>query len=79
MTKGVKTGASSKLLTHCRQELIHAAWELLLDDDFVEGYRLGWVIKCEDGVTRRLFPRIFTYSADYPEKCATPFIHEDVV
>ncbi|TBU36276.1 hypothetical protein BD309DRAFT_1073507, partial [Dichomitus squalens] len=27
------------------------------------------LIVCGDGVTRRVFPRIFTYSADYPEKC----------
>jgi hypothetical protein len=27
------------------------------------------VLKCADGVLRRIFPRIFTYSADYPEKC----------
>jgi hypothetical protein len=47
---------------------MHGAWELLLDDEFIEGYRLGWVVKCEDGVVRRLFPRILTYSADYPEK-----------
>jgi Plavaka transposase len=47
---------------------MHAAWRLLLDDDFKEGWRNGWVIKCADGVIRRIFPRIFTYSADYPEK-----------
>jgi hypothetical protein len=26
------------------------------------------VIKCVDGIVRRIFPRFFTYSADYPEK-----------
>jgi hypothetical protein len=26
------------------------------------------VIKCCDGEWRRFYPRIFTYSADYPEK-----------
>ena len=26
------------------------------------------MISCADGVIRRVFPRIFTYSADYPEK-----------
>jgi hypothetical protein len=31
-------------------------------------YRDGMIVKCSDGVQRRLFPRIFTYSADYPEK-----------
>ncbi|KIJ40567.1 hypothetical protein M422DRAFT_256540 [Sphaerobolus stellatus SS14] len=31
-------------------------------------YREGIVIKCVDGVTRRVYLRLFTYSADYPEK-----------
>lgn len=56
------------LLTHCRRELIHAVWAVLLDDDFVNEYKNGIVITCLDGVKRRVFPRIFTYSADYPEK-----------
>ena len=56
------------ILTHCRRELIHAVWRLLLDDDFVHAYKYGIVIKCHDGIERRVYPRIFTYSADYPEK-----------
>ena len=40
----------------------------LLDDDFIKAYREGIIIKCSDGIMRRVFPRIFTYSADYPEK-----------
>ena len=56
------------MLTHCKWELIHAMWRILLDDEFVEAYDNGIVIKCFDGVTRQLYPRIFTYSADYPEK-----------
>ncbi len=47
---------------------MHAVWRVLLDDDFIEAYRHGIIIKCPDGVVRRVFPRIFTYSADYPEK-----------
>lgn len=31
----------------------------------------GLVITCADDVTRRIFPRFFTYSADYPEKFVT--------
>ena len=31
-------------------------------------YVHGIVIKCCDGVLRRFYPRLFTYSADYPEK-----------
>jgi hypothetical protein len=47
---------------------MQAVWRLLLDDEFLEAYTHGLVIKCVDGITRRVFPRIFTYSADYPEK-----------
>jgi Plavaka transposase len=43
-------------------------WLLMLDEAFVEAYTHGMLISCGDGVTRRIFPRIFTYAADYPEK-----------
>jgi len=56
------------ILTHCRRELMHAVWCVLLDDDFLHAYKYGIVIKCHDGIERRVYPRIFTYSADYPEK-----------
>jgi hypothetical protein len=56
------------LKTHCRRELMHEVWCLLMDDVFLQAYRHGIVIVCIDGVTRRVYPRIFTYSADYPEK-----------
>ena len=59
---------SADLLTHCRRELFHAVWRILLDDEFLEAYKHGIVIQCADGVFRRVYPRIFTYSADYPEK-----------
>jgi len=39
-----------------------------LDDKFLEAYNHGVIVKCADGIVRRIFPRIFTYSADYPEK-----------
>ena len=62
-----KTGMAS-LHTHCRRELFHSCWEILLDEEFLHAYRHGIILKCADGVLRRIFPRIFTYSADYPEK-----------
>ncbi|KAL1749401.1 hypothetical protein FB107DRAFT_280858 [Schizophyllum commune] len=31
-------------------------------------YKYGIVVRCLDGIERRVYPRIFTYSADYPEK-----------
>ena len=54
--------------THMRRELVQAVWRLLLDDDFVEAWKSGIKIACGDGILRRVFPRVFTYSADYPEK-----------
>ena len=57
-----------EILTHCRRELFHAVWKVLLDDAFLHVYKYGIVIKCHDGVERRVYPRIFTYAADYPEK-----------
>jgi hypothetical protein len=57
-----------EFITHCRRELIHAQWQLLLDQEFLDAYRHGIVIECPDDVKRRFYPRIFTYSADYPEK-----------
>ena len=46
-----------------------AAWLILLQDpEFLDAYVNGMIVDCIDGVRRRLFPRFFTYSADYPEK-----------
>jgi hypothetical protein len=57
------------VLTHCKRELMQACWGMILDDDeFLEAYIHGVVVECADGIMRRLYPRIFTYSADYPEK-----------
>ncbi|KJA19627.1 hypothetical protein HYPSUDRAFT_143405, partial [Hypholoma sublateritium FD-334 SS-4] len=61
-------GPSEDVLTHCRRELMHAVWTLLLDEEFMYAYEHGIIIECPDGVSRRFYPRIFTYSADYPEK-----------
>jgi hypothetical protein len=60
--------ATAAILTHLKRELIHKIWTFLLDQDFMYAYEHGIVIYCLDGVLRRIFPRFFTYSADYPEK-----------
>ncbi|KAG1811133.1 uncharacterized protein BJ212DRAFT_1579186 [Suillus subaureus] len=60
--------ATAEMLTYCRQELMQAIWLLLMDDDFMHAYEFGVVIKCLDGISRRVFPQFFSYSADYPEK-----------
>lgn len=49
---------------------MHAVWALLLDEEFMHAYEHGIIIECPDGISRRFYPRIFTYSADYPEKWA---------
>ena len=58
----------SQLMAHCRRELVQAVWKYILDDDFIHAMINGVVVVCHDGIKRRIYPRIFTYSADYPEK-----------
>ena len=62
------TSATVGVLTHCKRELMQAIWSFLLDSDFIEAYTSGMVLKFPDGVLRRVFLRLFTYAADYPEK-----------
>lgn len=47
---------------------MHEVWRLLLDDEFLEAYKHGIVLECADNMFRRIYPRIFTHSADYQEK-----------
>jgi hypothetical protein len=56
------------ILTHCHRELMHSVWKFLLDDEFLHAYKFRMVLRCQDGIERRVYPRILTYSADYPEK-----------
>ena len=60
--------ASPPLITFCRRQLMHECWSKLLDDDFCHAYAHGTLIKFTDGLTCHVYPCIFTYSADYPEK-----------
>lgn len=55
-------------MTHCKRELMQAVYQILLNDEFMHAYKHGIVMKFADGILRRLFPRLFTYSADYQEK-----------
>ena len=50
---------------------MQSVWRILLDDEFTDAYENGFVITFPDGIQRRVFPRFFTYSADYPEKCVS--------
>ena len=36
--------------------------------EFIKAYQHGIVVNWMDGLERRFYPRILTYSADYPEK-----------
>ncbi len=59
---------SAAVLRLLKHDLMQKIWLLLLDDEFMDAYTHGIKLICSDGVIRRIFPRIFTYSADYPEK-----------
>lgn len=59
---------NGKFLAHCQRELTHEQWKIILDDEFIHAYEHGLVIECCDGLMRRFYPRIFSYSADYKEK-----------
>jgi hypothetical protein len=61
------------ILTHCRRELVHGVWKFLLDEDFQHAYKYGIVVQGRDQIERRVYPRIVTYSADYPEKLVVSF------
>ncbi|GBE86159.1 hypothetical protein SCP_0900360 [Sparassis crispa] len=65
-TFGIAT--TTAILKYCKRELMQAIWMLLLDPEFMRAYEHGILILCGDEILRRLFPRFFTYSADYPEK-----------
>ena len=58
--------ASLKQLKH---DIMQGIWSSLLNcPDFVDVHTNGLVILCGDGRWRRLFPRLFAYSADYVER-----------
>jgi hypothetical protein len=59
---------SPAFFAHCARELAHAQWAALIDDELVNACEHGMVVTCNDGIVRRVYPRFFTYSADYPEK-----------
>ena len=53
---------------------MHGVWKFLLDEDFIHAYKYGMVVKCVDGIECWVYPRFFTYSADYPEKYMIFFV-----
>lgn len=59
---------SADIMAHLKRELMHGIWDLLLSPEFIHAYVHGIVVKCYDGIERLIFPRFFTYGADYPGK-----------
>lgn len=47
---------------------MQSIWRLLLNEEFIQAYHFGLIVECADNTVHRIFPRIYTYSADYPEK-----------
>jgi hypothetical protein len=57
------------MMSHCRRELFQALMKLiLLDEEFITACQDGILVTCSDGVLRRIFLRLMSYSADYPER-----------
>ena len=61
--------ASAETLRYLKHALMHEILLLILDEKFMNAYVHGIIVKCGDGILRRLFPWFFCYIADYPEKC----------
>ncbi|KAF8550589.1 hypothetical protein OG21DRAFT_1499714 [Imleria badia] len=67
-TQNHSEASTGELYTHFKRELMHAVWGLLLDGKFVEAHKTGILIECVDHIIRQFFPRLYSYSANYPEK-----------
>ncbi|TBU39561.1 hypothetical protein BD309DRAFT_1003667 [Dichomitus squalens] len=61
--------ANAAVIRLLKYDLMQKVWLLLLDQEFMHAFEHGVLILCGDGITRRVFPRIYMYLADYPEKC----------
>ncbi|KAJ3543081.1 hypothetical protein NMY22_g3268 [Coprinellus aureogranulatus] len=62
-----------KLIPYLNQEAMHAQWAIILGEaGLQDAIANGFIFKCSDGRERRFYIRIFTYSADYPEKQVFP-------
>ena len=62
-------------MAHLNRECYHEQWAIILDDELLAAIREGVVIECSDGIKRRFFIRIFTYSSDYPERYVGVLFH----
>lgn len=66
---------TAAILLQARRDLFQNIWLILLSPAFVHAYVYGVLIEFPDSITRRAFPRILFYSADYPERSV--FISKD--
>ncbi|KAE9393770.1 hypothetical protein BT96DRAFT_828701 [Gymnopus androsaceus JB14] len=62
------TAPTEAVLTHVQREILQSIYGLIFDNEFMEAYDHGLVLKCVNIVQQCLFPCLFTYSADYIEK-----------
>lgn len=54
---------------------MQAVWLQILDKGFMYAFEHGILVVCGDGITRRVFPRFFQYSTDYPERFVIMSVH----
>jgi hypothetical protein len=47
---------------------MHEVWKVILDDEFTKAYAQGFLVTFVDSIVCCIFPQIFMYSAEYPEK-----------
>jgi hypothetical protein len=68
MTERLNRSPPPDLVAHLRQEQFHAVWSTILNEEFVAAHKNGVLVTCADKIQRRLYPRVMTYSTDYPER-----------
>ena len=66
--------ATEKVLKLLKRDIHNSVINLLMDEDFIQAYEHEILVECSDGVLRLIFPHIFVYSADYPERSVLFFI-----
>ena len=66
--KVARRKAPDDVLTFVCRSTYQAVFVHMLSGHFETLYYQGFVLKCGNGVVRRIYPRVFAYSADYLEK-----------
>jgi len=63
-----RTCPAKPLMMHCRREVLHCSMGYTFGQGVMMAYEHSIIIECCNGITRRFYPRLLTYSADYKEK-----------